>query len=118
MLLTPAYEEAAATHRPGSAEEELLIAIARGLPLPRIEGPTRLALVGLGQGALPPSDAARLINGGRLGEALLTALADLAVGITGDPRRMSAALSTLRTVGLESVARRAALEYLILTEPA
>ena len=117
-LLTDRYEEAAAARQSQSAEEDLLIAIARGLPLPRVQGPTRLALVGLSQGALPPAEVATLINRGRLGEALLVALKDLATGITGDPRKMSGALAVLRTVGLESAARRAALEYLILTESA
>lgn len=117
-LLTSSYEEAAAQHVAINGEEELLIAIARGLPLPRVEGPTRLAVTGLAQGALPPAQEAALINDGRLGEAILLALDDLSAGITGDPRRMAAALATLRTLGLESTARRAALEYFILTEPA
>lgn len=117
-LLTPDYEDAAAKRTPTTAEEELLIAIARGLPLPRVRGPARLAMVGLAQGALPPAEAASLVNSERLGEALLIALDDLSSGMSGDPRRISAALATFRTVGLETVARRAALEYLILAEPA
>lgn len=117
-LLSPVYEEAAAQRMPLDRDEELLIAIARGLPPPRLEGPSRLALVGLSQGALPPAEAANLINSGRLGEALLIALGDLSGGMSGDPRRMSSALATFRTVGLEATARRAALEYLILAEPA
>lgn len=117
-LLSPGYEEAAVERVPANSDEELYIAIARGLPLPRVEGPARLAMVGLAQGALPPAENAALINSGRLGEALLIALKDLSEGMSGDPRRMSAALSTFRTVGLEATARRAALEYLILAEPA
>lgn len=117
-LLSPAYEAAAAGHAPADRDEELLRAIARGLPLPRAEGMAQLALSGLAQGALPPARAAMLLRSERLGEALLIALDDLAAGRAGDPRRISEALATLRAVGLESTARRAALEYLILAEPA
>ena len=117
-LLSPAYEAAAAGHVPADREEELLRAIARGLPPPRAEGMAQLALSGLAQGALPPARSALLLRAGRLGEALLLALDDLAAGRAGDPRRMSEALATFRAVGLETTARRAALEYLLLAEPA
>jgi hypothetical protein len=117
-LLSPAYEAAAAGHAPADREEELLRAIARGLPPPRAEGMVQLALSGLAQGALPPARVAMLLRSGRLGEAVLIALDDLAAGRAGDPRRMSEALATFRAVGLEATARRAALEYLILAEPA
>ncbi len=117
-LLSPSYEAIAARYRPETREERLLVAIARGLPPERPEGMAALALGGLAQGALPPARTASLINDGRLGEALLHALDDLAAGRNGDPRRLSDALATFRAVGLESTARRAALEYLILAEPA
>jgi hypothetical protein len=117
-LLSPAYEAAAADHMPAGRQEELLRAIARGRPLPRAEGVVQIALSGLAQGALPPARAATLLQAGRLGEALLLALDDLAAGKAGDPRRMSEALATFRAVGLEATARRAALEYLVLAEPA
>jgi hypothetical protein len=117
-LLSPAYEAAAAAHAPADREEELLRAVARGLPPPRAEGMVQLALSGLAQGALPPARVAMLLRSGRLGEAVLIALDDLAAGRAGDPRRMSDALATFRAVGLEATARRAALEYLILSEPA
>lgn len=117
-LLSPAYESAAAGYTPVDREEEILRAIARGLPPPRADGVTQLALSGLAQGALPPARSAMLLKAGRLGEVLLLALDDLAAGRAGDPRRMSEALATLRAVGLETTARRAALEYLLLSEPA
>jgi hypothetical protein len=117
-LLSPGYEAAAVARTPADREETLLAGIARGLPLPRAEGAAETALGGLAQGALPPAEAAALIREGRLGEAILNALANLAAGKAGDPRQLSAALATFRAIGLESVARRAALEYLILAEPA
>ncbi len=117
-LLSPGFEEAAAAHEPADREERLLAAIARGTPLPRPEGAAATALAGLAPGAVPPEGSAELIAAGRIGEALLLALEDLAAGRTGDPRRIAAALATFRAVGLETTARRAALEYLILAEPA
>lgn len=117
-LLSPGYESAAAAHVPADREEELLTAIARGLPPPRVGGVSQVALSGLAEGALPPARTAAQIKAGRLGEALLHALDDLAAGKAGDPRLMSDALASLRAMGLESTARRAALEYLILGEPA
>lgn len=117
-LLTPAYEEVALARQPADGEEELMVAIARGLPPPRTTGLSALALQGLAAGAAAPEAAKALVGEGRLGEALLLALDDLAAGRAGDPRRLSAALATFRAVGLESTARRAALEYLILSEPA
>ncbi|MCU0910559.1 MAG: hypothetical protein MUE98_04185 [Rhodobacteraceae bacterium] len=117
-LLSPEYEAAAVARAPADREERLLVAIARGETLPRPEGSVALALAGLGKGALPPARAAALIDRGQLGEALLFALDDLAAGRAGDPRRLADALATFRAVGLEGTARRAALEYLILAEPA
>lgn len=117
-LLSPRYEAAAASRRPADREEVLLAAIARGIALPRAEGSDARALAGLGHGALPPARAAALIREGRLGEVILGALEDMAAGRAGDPQRMGDALATLRAVGLEGPARRAALEYLILADPA
>lgn len=117
-LLTPDYEAAAIAREPLDREERLLVAIARGQPLERPEGSAALALAGLAPDAQPPARAAALIAGERLGEALLFALEDLAAGKSGDPRRLADALATFRAVGLEGTARRAALEYLILAEPA
>ncbi len=117
-LLSSDYEQAAASHTPRDREEEVLVAVARGLPPPRIEGESARALAGLADGAALPPSVAELLEQDRLGESLLLALEDLAAGRTGDPRRVAAALATFRAVGLESTARRAALEYLILASPA
>jgi hypothetical protein len=117
-LLSPGYEAAAQSHAPIDREERLLAAIARGEPLPRAEGSASAALAGLMSGAAAPETSAALIREGRVGEAILGALDDLAAGRAGDPGRMAAALATFRALGLETAARRAALEYLILAEPA
>lgn len=51
---------------------------------------------------------------GRLGEALIATLDSLRDGARGDSRALREALGTLRTLGLEDTARRAALQILLL----
>ena len=51
---------------------------------------------------------------GRLGEALIATLASLRDGAHGDNRALRESLSTLRALGLEDTARRAALQILLL----
>jgi hypothetical protein len=117
-LLTPAYEAVAAEHEAATPEEALLVAIARGLPPPRTGGTVGTAIQGLAPGALPSAEVAALIQEGQIGEAILLTLEDLAAGNGGDPRRFASALAAFRRLGLESTARRAALEFLILSDPA
>jgi len=63
-----------------------------------------------------PADAARARDDGRLGEALLAALGRLGAGAGGDPRGVGEGLSALVALGFEGVARRAALQLLLLGE--
>ncbi|MGH1369060.1 MAG: hypothetical protein ACRBCL_10630 [Maritimibacter sp.] len=100
-----------------------------------VSGEMAQFLAGVAQGALagvtPPSEAARavadgfgatttparfqpLIEGDRLGEAILSALTLFTTGARGDFGKVSDAIALLRAVGLEGTARRASLEYLIL----
>lgn len=53
-------------------------------------------------------------DNGQLGEALLRASATFNAGIQGDGSELAAALSFFRHVGLEDIARRAALQYLLI----
>ena len=62
----------------------------------------------------PAPDVAALLDEGRRGEVLLTALALMQGGGRDDPRVVSEALALLRAAGQEAVARRAALEILLL----
>ena len=61
-----------------------------------------------------PEDIGALLAAGKLGEALLRTIVVFDEGLTGDPQQIGGALAVLRHVGLEDVARRAALQYLIL----
>ncbi|MCB2093439.1 MAG: hypothetical protein KDE11_03445 [Rhodobacteraceae bacterium] len=115
-LLSDAYEDVAETRRALDSDEDFLIGVARG----RIIGQTppdqlglaiKLAFTG---GTLQSPEAARFLDQGRIGEAVLLAIHDITEGARGDLRRVTGGLQTLRRVGLETTARRAALELLLL----
>ena len=58
--------------------------------------------------------AAALMQGNRLGEAILAAIDDIADGVQGNLAGVTQGLSLLRLVRLEGVARRTALELMLL----
>jgi len=90
--------------------------LARGAPEPAgAQSPTERAILAAFTAAAPPPDQARLLARGQLGEAILAAAAGL--DRRGSKRALEAALATLRHVGLEKVARRAALQILLLPGP-
>ncbi|MBE2276521.1 MAG: hypothetical protein IAE87_09510 [Rhodobacteraceae bacterium] len=114
-LLSPQAETVARTRTPADETEAFLA----GLALGHIEGlhpPDSMARV-IAPAFLAPrlSDRAQaLIGGNRLGEALLLAIEEIASGVEGNPDGVTEGLSLLRAVGLDGVARRTALELLIL----
>jgi hypothetical protein len=55
-----------------------------------------------------------LLEQGKLGEVILTAIIQFYKGEAGDLQDMLDALSTLRLIGLEDTARRAVLHHLIV----
>ena len=63
--------------------------------------------------ALRP-DHVGYLDDDRLGEGILKAIDDITEGARGDLRDVTAGLRFLREVGLETTARRAALELLLL----
>ncbi len=71
--------------------------------------------VGMADDAEVPASMAAAIAEGATGQATLGALERLAEGAAGDLRAAADALATLRALGLEATARRAALELMILT---
>lgn len=115
-LLSGQYETVANAATPETATDRLLQAVARGDVTAIVpEGMNEVAVVGAFSGTTqPPAEMAALLSQGRLGEAILGAVVLFQSGVNGDPQMVGAALATLRAVGLEGVARRAALEYLIL----
>jgi hypothetical protein len=114
-LLAPGYEAVASDHDPGDVTEAFLC----GLALGRIDGlapPDSLARA-IAPAFLDPrlgSESLRLIEEGRIGEAILRGIDLIGLGLQGDLPRMTEGLALLRTVGLEDAARRTALELMLL----
>lgn len=113
-LLSNDYETAALNAR-RSDHDPFLIALARGVPQEvRVTDARDLAIQAAFNGAAPPDVLQTLVNEGKLGEALLRAIAIFNSGYAGDTRSLTDALALFRSVGLEDVARRAALQLMIL----
>nr|WP_241188183.1 hypothetical protein [Pseudohalocynthiibacter aestuariivivens] len=114
LLLTSDYEEIA--NRAGASRSALFLAsVARGAPDATLasSGPERAIADAFATPISPALEHAQLLADGKLGEAILSA-ANQADQASGDLVDITAALATLRAVGLEDTARRTALQILIL----
>ena len=111
QLLSQNYETAAAAINDGS----LPVSIALG-ELPQAEPANGLgAAIYQAFGTAPPrSELVQMAQDKRLGEAILRTLVLLHGGSQGDEKALTEALATLRVLGLEDTARRAALQLLVL----
>ena len=109
LLLSPAYESAA------YAPDDLAAQIARGaLPRQRPDAPLAAAVYDAFNDAPPRQDLITKARQKRLGESLLVVLGLLEEGRAGDAMALRSALASLRALGLEDTARRAALQLLLL----
>ena len=109
MLLSPEYESVAA---PDGALADL---IAMGeAPDQRPDAPLAGAIHDAFSGAKPRADLITNVAQNRLGESILVLLGLLQQGANGDAAALRNALATLRALGLEDTARRAALQVLLL----
>ncbi len=114
-LLAPKYEAVALTRITPNVEEQFLIAIARGDVTGAVpQGPDQTAVRDAFAGAKVPEPMAGQIANGQLGEALLRGVALFNQGLGGDYQALTEALSLFRAVGMEDVARRVALQFLLL----
>ncbi len=114
-LLSKAYEEAAQGADPADPRDRFAVAVALGANWGAEVPPGAVPrAVADGLAAPAPDHLARLAAEGRVGEALLEVALTLADGARSDPAAITAALAFLRSIGLEAVARRAALELLLL----
>jgi hypothetical protein len=116
VALSALYERAAEILPPSTPRQRLLAALASGTPrADDAETPLETAIVDAFASAEPAPEHRDLIDSGRLGEAILAAATQLdAAALRAAPSATRAALSTLRAVGLEDTARRAALQMLLL----
>ncbi|WP_239450486.1 hypothetical protein [Loktanella sp. S4079] len=113
-LLSPNYESVA-LRAADSRYDPFLLALARGRPQEvAVNSPIALAIQSGFNGAPPPAVLRDLARDGKLGEALLRAIAIFNAGYAGDFGSLTDALAFMRSVGLEDVARRAALQVMIL----
>ncbi|WP_299650061.1 hypothetical protein [uncultured Jannaschia sp.] len=112
-LLSPAYGAVAV---PAASDERsrLAVAVARGeVPDdPPADALARAVADGFADAA--PEELVQLASDGRLGEALLQVARSLAAGSESDPREVARGLAFLRSVGHEDMARRIALQMLLL----
>lgn len=114
-LLSPQAEQVAQRHQPADATEGFLIGLATGNLDGRVP-PDSLGRAIWAAFRTPEAsaEAQALLDANRKGEAILHAMDSIARGVRGDLRGVSEGLALLRLVGLESVARRTALELMIL----
>lgn len=115
-LLSENYEEAARDLPKGSGHYRFLAALARGEPGDApAHGPRAQAIAdGFADDAVIPPAMSELLRGGRLGEAILQAIALFDSGTSGNLADLTGAIATFRHLGLEDTARRAALQQMLL----
>ena len=114
-LLTRNYETAAQKLSPNDQVQRFLKAVAQGNVTGIVPPDERAAAVADGFLATQATGTAQaFVDQGALGAALLYGIKLMGDGAKGDIAKLTDAISLFRAVGLEDVARRAALEVLIL----
>lgn len=114
-LLSPAAAEIAAKPSQATGRAAFLLGLARG-DLTGTTPPDALGRAVADGFATPalPDDLQQLLKDNRLGEAILTAIDRIETGLQGDTRGVTTGLALLRAVGLDAIARRTALEVMLL----
>ncbi len=115
-LLSDEYEKVAQAHHPADSTEAFLVGLARG-DLRGTTAPDQMGVAiqaAFADGARTDDALGQLLTDRKLGEALLKAMNKVTEGASGDLRDLTDGLSLLRQVGLETPARRAGLELLLL----
>ena len=114
-LLSPAYETLAPSFEMDDRRATFLKGLARGRPdMELARGTAERAIATAFAGSEPAEDYAALLGAGRLGQAIMAAALRLDGATPNQRLDLVAGLSTLRAVGLEDTARRAALQILLL----
>ncbi len=115
LLLSPLYETALRTFPARAVQRPVLAAVASGtvpgsLTADGIEG---AVLAGF-RDAEPDAAIVQAARAGELGMALFDTVRLMDAGGKGDVAQLTTGLATLRALGLEDVARRTALQILLL----
>lgn len=114
-LLSPDYQRIARAPVTEDARTRFLAGLAAG----KLEGLVPPDSMGRAiapaflDSALPP-EAQTLLDEGRVGEAILWGMGRIATGVQGDLRGVTEGLALLRKAGMEDVARRTALQLMLL----
>ena len=113
-LLSDNYEAVALAN---PERDGFLVALARGIPSDAPAIGARAEAIASGFEIPPPPRLSLLVKEGKLGEALLRSTTLFNAGLDGDLVAITQTLSFLRSVGLEDVARRTALQFMLLERP-
>lgn len=121
-LLSSTYEAVALAQTDLSGAERVWQGVARGDVSGIAASDIASTAVVQAFAAVPTLDAipaplATLITEEKLGEALLRAISLFNQGVDGDIDALTDALKVMRLVGMEDIARRAALQFLLLDRP-
>ncbi|MEL6451347.1 MAG: hypothetical protein AAFQ19_08805 [Pseudomonadota bacterium] len=117
LLLSPQYETAAQVFPARALRRPVLAAVAAGdVPATLTADGQAGAVLAAFRDAPPDPKIIDTAQTGALGHALLDALALTHAGGAGDVARLTTGLATLRALGLEDVARRTALQVLVLEQ--
>lgn len=116
LLLSPNYEMAATQFPARSIRRPVLSAVASGSIPPglRADGMEGAVIAAFSDDATPDQQIIELARSGALGDALLQSIVQTHAGTAGDVAQLTMGLATLRALGLEDVARRTALQVLLL----
>jgi len=114
-LLSPDYQRIARAPVADDARGRFLAGLAAGA-LKGIVAPNSMAraIAPAFIDAPVPEAAQKLLDEARVGEAILWAMGRIATGVQGDLRGVTEGLALLRAAGMEDVARRTALELMLL----
>jgi hypothetical protein len=114
-LLSPSRDLVVRQHPSADQTDVFLAGLAAG-DLTSLVAPNSLgrAIAEAFKTPIPSTEAQSFLDAARPGEALLVAIDNIARGVEGDLRGVTEGLSLLRLQGLEDVARRTALELMLL----
>ncbi|TDE38424.1 hypothetical protein [Antarcticimicrobium sediminis] len=115
-LLSPQYEAAAQQMPEDTPEYRFLAALAQGEPARTAPPDERARAItdGFSAGVQAPQSLRKALDAGQLGEVILRSITLFDSGARGNPADLTAALATLRRIGLEDTARRAALQLMLI----
>ncbi|SEP56795.1 hypothetical protein [Thalassovita taeanensis] len=115
-LLSPGYEAAAKAKGASLPQMAFLTSLAQGQPLSPSASPTATerAIQDAFASTVAPATFARDLQDGKLGEVILRAMLLYQQAVRGETKELVPALSTFRALGLEDMARQAALQILLL----